>query len=333
MGIRGLHAFLKQYATKHAKTVYVATPLTSLAGVKLAIDCSEYIYVYHNVAKRMMFDTECQAYENGRWKPLDQGKLHAHVCGHFVSLVCSIRDAGVIPIFVFDGAAGEHKQLTKDDRKRVQLEKERLRDEAACGTCLETYRKRELACNVPGHEYKPLLSDLFTVLSVDFYHAEEESDTLCAQLCRNGVTSAVLSKDGDQFAYGTRMIVKKLTYTDGEMYAICTTSSSVASMLGLSLDQLTQLCVTCGTDYNDNVPRFGPVRNLVLMRKHGSIQEIVKAEPLFASLKYQDAYDIFTKPIPIPSPIKSDCTVDAFLQRWDDPSVVQRLRDMLSPSH
>jgi 5'-3' exonuclease len=46
--------------------------------------------------------------------------------------------------------------------------------------------------------------------------------------------------------------------------------------LGLNQEQLRELCVMCGCDYNTNIPKVGPKKSYEVIKKYGTIDEFVK---------------------------------------------------------
>lgn len=297
-------------------------------GMRLAIDLSEYLYVYYNIAKKNMFEMNqvTAIFENGSWKQIDEEMVQYYVCRQFISLVEQFKKNSMIPIFVFDGKPNIEKKSIVEARKKKSLDNKKLRSVALTDeTSFETYKLAELRCNVPSREYKLLLSALFTSLRVIFYHAEFEADTLCSQLCRNGMADGVLSQDGDQFAYNTRLIVKNIKIIEGTSYMTFTYSNLLHKMFNLTPKQLTMFCVMNGSDYNQNITNFGPVKNLKLLREHGVIETICKIEPKFSQLDYHDAYNIFTCDITIPSMYNCDI---CFMDKWTNTTIINYFVDL-----
>jgi 5'-3' exonuclease len=320
MGIKDLNGFIKNYQTKNNIKLYSTIPLSDIKNSKIAIDLSEYLYKYYNIAKKRLFEDNMvlREKENGSWVPISESMIQYYVCRQFVSFISMFKKHGIIPIFVFDGNPGAEKDITKNDRKNIHANNKVARQKMLIDGTFEEYKKSELACNVPDGNYKELLSCLFSILKVDFYHADGEADTLCSQLCRNGVVNSVLSRDSDQIAYNTKIIIREIKIQDGIPFITFTTSNVIRMILGLNIEQLTQFCVLCGSDYNSNVTNYGPVKSLELIRKYGDIHRIIVNNPLFDNFKWEHSYDIFTKDIVVPkiNPIK--CNISEFDQIYGD---------------
>lgn len=51
---------------------------------------------------------------------------------------------------------------------------------------------------------------------------------------------------------------------------------TILSELGLTQEQFIDMCILCGCDYMDTIPGIGPKRALELVRKWGSMEEILE---------------------------------------------------------
>lgn len=322
MTILGLNLFLKTTGEKLGFSMYKKIPLSTLSrGSRIAIDTSEFLYSYFAISKLKIFENDvttrtfCNV--DKMWKPLPQETIKYYVCRQFISLINNFKKVGMEPVFVFDGPHTESKQITKDERKRkYEIAKEKLEKVRSDPTDFDSYKKAITAVNVPEHYYKELLTQLFHLLHVSFYHSVGESDPLCSQLNKNGLVKAVLSQDIDQVAYNTPFIIKELKVESGIPYITYTNTKVIAACLNLSERQLVELCVMCGTDYNNNVKGYGPNKNIELMKKYGSIEKVIENESLFKDLDYKTTLNIFTTPISIP-PI-NQCERDMKLINRDE---------------
>jgi flap endonuclease-1 len=116
--------------------------------------------------------------------------------------------------------------------------------------------------------------ELFTILKVPWINAEMEAETLCAQLCINGLVDAVLSDDTDVLAYGTPVFISKIDYKTRTCRYI--RYDNVLSEMGLTSEQFLDFCIMCGCDYNSRIPKVGPVNALKHIIKFGDIDEYAK---------------------------------------------------------
>jgi flap endonuclease-1 len=116
--------------------------------------------------------------------------------------------------------------------------------------------------------------ELFTILKVPWINAKMEAETLCAQLCINGLVDAVLSDDTDVLAYGAPVFISKIDYKTRTCRYI--QYDKVLTDMGLTSEQFLEFCIMCGCDYNSRIPKVGPVNALKQIVKFGNIDEYAK---------------------------------------------------------
>src|SRR5690606_10470790 len=87
----------------------------------------------------------------------------------------------------------------------------------------------------------------------------------CAWLTNNGYTSAVATTDSDVHAYGAKVVLKDIhTQSDSTTVVL---HESILESLDLSHEQFVDFCIACGTDYNKNMPSYGPDKIYQLMKR------------------------------------------------------------------
>ncbi|MCK5240018.1 MAG: flap structure-specific endonuclease, partial [Candidatus Thorarchaeota archaeon] len=74
-------------------------------------------------------------------------------------------------------------------------------------------------------------------------------------------------------------------------------------LLGITREQLIDIAMLVGTDYNDKVPGVGPKTALKLIKKHDSIEGIIKGEVKKIDFPYEEIRTIFLEPelVEVPS--------------------------------
>lgn len=283
MGIKGLNNFLR----KKCVEVFNNIELKDLAYKKLAIDISLYMCKYKVVC-------------GDRW-------LSA-----FLNLVKCLRKNNIHCVFIYDTTAPPEKEGEREERRKhkEKLEssvfnlkndlEEFYRTGEVSPLLVETSNnkgfsttRRLLSNKVP--KFQPRIIEeeiakkegqvinitkkdiidtkkLFDILKVPYYNAPMEAETMCSELCINGVVDAVLSEDTDVLAYGTPVFVSKID-TRKET-ATCVIHKQILEELEMTKRQFTELCIMSGTDYNKNIPKVGPMNSYKLLQKHGSIDEI-----------------------------------------------------------
>ena len=115
-----------------------------------------------------------------------------------------------------------------------------------------------------------LLCDL---LDVPLIQATGEADALCGKLYQTGQVQAIMSEDSDILLYGGGRLVRKFNYSETlELLDL----NLILQSLGITLDQLIDLCLLCGTDYTkETIEGLGPVGALCLIQKGLTIEQII----------------------------------------------------------
>lgn len=137
-------------------------------------------------------------------------------------------------------------------------------------------------------QYTTIARDFIEVLGFDHYLAKGEAEALCASMCIEGSVDAVITEDGDVFAYGCPYLLCK--WTRGQCDAIAL--DEILEGLGLDFNTFRDFCIMSGCDYNHRAklppnpkskPKdggepqpipVGPTRALSLLEEFGSLEKI-----------------------------------------------------------
>ena len=115
---------------------------------------------------------------------------------------------------------------------------------------------------------------------------------MCSDLCKRGIVDAVLSEDTDVLAYGAPLFLTKIDTTADTCVRI--SYPDILSNLDLTKEQFLDICIMCGCDYNQNIPKIGSETAYKYIKKYGSIEGIEKNTSHDTSiLNYIRTRDIF----------------------------------------
>lgn len=201
------------------------------------------------------------------------GKFVNHIQGAFYRLA-KLTAAGIKLICVFDGKPPAAKAKTIAMRKENR----------------ESIPREVFA------EVKKLVEKMgITVLQAD-----GEAELTAAILQINGTVNAVATEDTDAIAFGARYIIRGL---DSAARTVTIIDREVLlNKLQLDAKQFIDLCILMGCDYSGTLPGIGYVRALKLIKKHHSIEEILRAEKIIApaDFTYEIARNEFSRRIIVP---------------------------------
>ncbi len=121
-------------------------------------------------------------------------------------------------------------------------------------------------------------------------------------MCIKGDVYASASQDFDSILFGAPLLIRNLTtsgrrkvpgksvYRDVKTEVI--NSAAMLNSLGITREQLVDVCIMIGTDFNAGVPGIGPKKGLKLIQKHGDL-ETVMARTDVNIPEYEDVRAIF----------------------------------------
>jgi 5'-3' exonuclease len=147
-------------------------------------------------------------------------------------------------------------------------------------------------------EIKPVdiknVKTLLQCLGIPYLTADGEGEKLCAQMAIDGDVNACLTSDSDVLAYGCPFYITDVNSAEETCSEI--ELDDVINILKFDgLTQLRDFCILCGTDYNDNIPKMGPVTSHKLLLECKDIDGMVNklGESKFVDLNYKTVRNLF----------------------------------------
>eukprot|EP01089_Gocevia_fonbrunei_P022621 TRINITY_DN9204_c0_g1_i2.p1 TRINITY_DN9204_c0_g1~~TRINITY_DN9204_c0_g1_i2.p1 ORF type:complete len:402 (-),score=80.64 TRINITY_DN9204_c0_g1_i2:25-1230(-) len=287
MGIKGLMKVLGDNCPK-AMQVF---KLESLFGRKIAIDASMSLYAFLISIRP----------ENQRFLTDGTGETTSHLVGMWSRSLRFVK-AGIKPIYVFDGTAPVEKSDELKKRKERKNEAQKNLDIAQETGDTETVRKleKQIVSVTPKHNEEA--KKLLRLMGIPVIEAPAEAEAQCAELCKSGKAYAVGTEDMDALTLGTTKLLRNLNYAEALKKPIIEISLDlVLSELEMTMDQFIDLCILLGCDYCEKIKGVGPKRAIELIKKWGSIEEVIKnldksKHPIPESFNYEKARGLFAKP-------------------------------------
>lgn len=188
----------------------------------------------------------------------------------------------------------------------------------------EKIRKKEIQSFYPTKEDIELTKELFSLLGVDFAQSSQEADGVLNVLIQEGLAEFSVSKDMDILCYDTPTLISSLLVDKEkiETYDL----KEVLEHLEMTLDEFVDLCIMCGCDYVDRIPKIGPKTAYKLIKDHHNIEDVLNnlSEKFKSKVpddyleKVEDARRIFNNPHDIEyemikNEIKTNEEIQAFL--------------------
>jgi len=280
MGIKGLTTLIKTSAPSAIQT----QNLHHLTGKKVAIDASLFMY-------KMLINmrTSNQSYLTSK-----NGKVVSHITGIFYK-TANYLALNITPIYVFDGKPPSNKGDTiKARQDRVATSKLAM-EQATSEEDKNNLEKQTIRLT---KEHVDDIKQLLELMGVSYVQAHGEAEAYASEMCRKGMVDYVVTEDMDTLAFGCPRMIRTCLDKSIKRKDIISIIDLDAVLQGFELtyDEFVDLCILCGCDYCENIPRVGNKTAYSLIKKHRSIESIlpaVKNIPDDYETKYKESRDLF----------------------------------------
>ena len=202
----------------------------------------------------------------------------------FIQQIKKFRKFNINPIYIFEISPKE-KQLTLEERKvardkiiskidsitqklndinindddKIRLQKEKNIVEKR----LITITKEDVIN----------LKKTFDILGVKYIQADCEADLICCQLYKSGRVHGCISNDMDFLPSGCGLLLRN--YNNSNIITEYNLKKILES-LEINYNQFVDFCILCGCDYTTKIPKMGPKTSYNYIKKHNTIEEIIK---------------------------------------------------------
>lgn len=116
---------------------------------------------------------------------------------------------------------------------------------------------------------------LLRLMGLPIIESPSEAEAQCAQLCKEGLVYATATEDMDGLTFGSPRLVRNMTTSNNEKvkeYYL----DKVLSGLGITHQQFIDLGILMGCDYCESIKGIGGKKGLELIKKFGSIEQILE---------------------------------------------------------
>lgn len=234
------------------------------------------------------------------------GRITSHLSG-LLYRTANLCEKGIRLSFVFDGEPPELKQYEIQRRRKVREEAITRYQEAVKEGKLEEARTYAQATS----QLKDLMIEdskrLLDALGIPWIQAPGEGEAQASYMAANGAVWAVASQDHDSLLFGTPRMVKNLTITGRrklprrdayvEVEPQLIELGKVLQEISITREQLIDVGILIGTDFNDGIKGIGAKTAIKLIRENGSLERILeKNSEITVQPNYQRIRDIFLHP-------------------------------------
>ena len=197
----------------------------------------------------------------------DEGRVTSHLSG-ILYRTSSIVDQGIKPIYVFDGGPSEYKSKTVEDRRAVREEAREKYEAAKAAGDMEEARKYGMRSSRMSEYIIESSKELLTYMGVPYVQAKGEGEAQGAYMVQKGDAWAVASQDYDCLLFGAPRIIRNLTLSGGLSNLEYLELEKVLSEIDLTREQLIDVALMVGTDFNEGIHGIGAKTGLKLIRNN-----------------------------------------------------------------
>lgn len=269
--------------------------LSELSGKIVAIDAFNSLYQFLSIIRQ----------PDGTPLRDRDGEVTSHLSGLFYRCV-NFLEAGVRPIFVYDGKPPELKKETIEKRVAARMDAEvQWKEALAEGDVRRAWSKATRASRLTGMMIEDSRS-LLEYMGIPWIQAPSEGEAQASYMVLTGQAHAAASQDFDALLFGCPRLLRnfaisgkrrlpksnKFVNIDPEEVLL----DKVLATTGVTRNQLVDMGIMIGTDFNKGIKGIGPKKSLALIKQYGSIEEITKAGKIQQIENFEVLRAIFLEP-------------------------------------
>ena len=226
---------------------------------------------------------------------MDQnGNVTSHLSG-ILYRTASIVDKGIKPIYVFDGDSSEHKAKTIEQRKAIKEEAKEKWEEAKAAGNIEEARKFAIRTSRMSPYILESSKKLLDYMGIPYVQAKGEGEAQGAYMVEQGDAWAVASQDYDCLLFGAPRIIRNLTLSGGLSNLEYLELQKVLEDIDLTREQLIDVALMVGTDFNEGIHGIGAKTGLKLIRNNTLEDILVQKGITEVNVEPDELRDIFLK--------------------------------------
>ncbi len=270
--------------------------LSDYSGKLLAVDAYNTIYQFLTTIRQA----------DGTPLKNSDGAITSHLAG-IVYRNANLAAAGIRLVYVFDGRPHELKKETIAQRKAVKVKAEE--DYRAAVEEGDMERARSFAARTARitPDILEQSKQLLHLLGIPCVDALSDGEAQAAYMAAKGDVWGLVSQDYDSIIFGAPHLVRNLSggtrrklprqraYVTVEPETIHL--DTVLDTLGVTREQLVDMAVLIGTDFNEGVKGIGQKKSLKLIKEFGTLERIIEAKGFdLSEEEYSSVRDIFLRP-------------------------------------
>lgn len=287
--------------------------LRDLAGKSIAIDAYNALYQFLAIIRQ----------PNGTPLKDHNGRVTSHLSG-LLYRTSNLVEMGIKVAYVFDGTPPALKEVEIKRRIKTKEEATVKYKKALAEGKIEEARTYAQATSSLKDYMEQDSKRLLTLMGIPWIQAPSEGEAQAAYMTKKKVTNFCASQDYDSLLFGAPTLIRNVTISGRrklprkpvyiDVVPEIVELDRVLTQLDISYEQLVDIGILVGTDYNpEGVKGIGPKKALKLVKEHGSLDKLLRTSMKDTEFPVdpQQIKDIFLHPK----------VTDNYSLRWHEPDV------------
>ncbi|KAF5433242.1 flap endonuclease-1 [Candidatus Methanophagaceae archaeon] len=287
------------------------TSFDALSGKVIAVDAYNTLYQFLSTIRQ----------PDGTPLKDSSGRTTSHLSG-LIYRTTNLMEKGLKLIFVFDGKPPELKAgVIKARTERREAARKKWEEAEVPEEALK-YAKASTRIDVTIVEES---KQLLTYMGIPHVQALSEGEAQAAYMVIKGDAEFVCTQDYDSLLFGAPRVIRNLSAPRKKARLEVLDLHKFVQKQGITREELIDLAILVGTDFNDGVKGIGAKTALKLIKKYHSIEKIIANSKIAEDTgieNYELVRDIFLVP---------DVS-DSYEIAWRAPDVA-KLKEMLCEEH
>ncbi len=231
----------------------------------------------------------------------DKKRITSHLSGLFYRNI-RLLEKKIKPIYVFDGRPPKLKSKTIKERRKGREDAYKQWQTAIEQGDMETARKYGQAAHRMTSDIISQSKELLSAMGIPIVQAISEGEAQASYMVGKNDVWAVASQDFDSVLFGAPRLIRNLSLSERRRIPRTNQyirvepelliSSEIYQNLGISREQLIELGILVGTDFNEGIKGVGAKTALKLIQKYKDLKTIIKEKSYEFNRTLEDLEEI-----------------------------------------
>lgn len=261
------------------------TSLEAFSGKIVAVDAYNTLYQFLSIIRQ----------PDGTPLKDSSGRTTSHLSG-LIYRTTNLMEKGIKLVFVFDGKPSKLKaEVIKVRSERREVARRKWEEAEVPEEALKYAKASAKVDAAIVEESKTLL----TYMGIPHVQALSEGEAQAAYIVIKGDAELVSSQDYDSLLFGAPIVIRNLSAPRKKARIEVLNLKQFEEKQGISREELVDLGILVGTDFNEGIKGIGAKTALKLIKKYHSIEKMIaesRIEEEAGIENYELVRDIFLHP-------------------------------------